>query len=173
VRWICGKSRRGDFQIRGSHAATVCAPSCGRSRKDCGSDGTCRSRRPGNGSGKSSPGISPITPCRRTVRRSARSATMSPSSGTAASADAVRRRTWCGREWRSWSTSFSPDRGSFIPGRVCDLPSDTRSRSRVPELGALGSVRGAFSNERPYREHIQLSREPGLTGRAGGAILKS
>jgi hypothetical protein len=25
----------------------------------------------------------------------------------------------------------------------------------VPELGSLGSVRGAFSNERPYREHAQ------------------
>ena len=28
----------------------------------------------------------------------------------------------------------------------------TRGRSRVPELGSLGSGRGAFSNERPYRE---------------------
>src|SRR3954470_15302075 len=27
-----------------------------------------------------------------------------------------------------------------------------QGRSRVPELGSLGSVRGAFSNERPYRE---------------------
>ena len=25
----------------------------------------------------------------------------------------------------------------------------------MPELGSLGSVRGAFSNERPYREHIE------------------
>ena len=75
----------------------------------------------------------------------------------AASAGAVRRRTWCGREWRSWPTSFSPSRGSFIPGRVCALPSDTRGRSRVPELGSLGSVRGAFSNERPYRERLKSS----------------
>jgi hypothetical protein len=28
----------------------------------------------------------------------------------------------------------------------------TQGRSRVPELGLLGSVRGALSNERPYRE---------------------
>src|ERR1700737_1989962 len=35
---------------------------------------------------------------------------------------------------------------------VCALPLDTRGRSRVPELGLLGSVRGALSNERPYRE---------------------
>ena len=30
-------------------------------------------------------------------------------------------------------------------------PSNTRGGSRVPELGPLGSVRGALSNERPYR----------------------
>jgi RNA-directed DNA polymerase len=30
----------------------------------------------------------------------------------------------------------------------------TRGRSRVPELGSLGSGRGAFSNERPYRERF-------------------
>src|SRR4051812_198816 len=31
-------------------------------------------------------------------------------------------------------------------------PSDTQGGSRVPELGPLGSVRGALSNERPYRD---------------------
>jgi hypothetical protein len=31
----------------------------------------------------------------------------------------------------------------------------------VPELGPLGSVRGAFSNERPYREHIQIKERKG------------
>ena len=30
---------------------------------------------------------------------------------------------------------------------------DTQGRSRVPELGPLGSMRGASSNGRPYREH--------------------
>jgi len=29
---------------------------------------------------------------------------------------------------------------------------DTQGRSRVPELGPLGSMRGASSNGRPYRE---------------------
>ena len=40
----------------------------------------------------------------------------------------------------------------------------TRGRSRVPELGSLGSGRGAFSNERPYREHATREapmRDPG------------
>jgi hypothetical protein len=55
----------------------------------------------------------------------------------------------CGRGWRSWRMIFSPSRGSFTPGPVCALPSDTRGRSRVPELGLLGSVRGAVRNERP------------------------
>jgi RNA-directed DNA polymerase len=34
---------------------------------------------------------------------------------------------------------FLPSRGSFTPGPVCALPSDTRGRRRVPELGLLGS----------------------------------
>src|SRR3984893_11774148 len=45
-----------------------------------------------------------------------------------------------------------PRRESCILGRVCASPSDTRGRSRVPELGSLGTVRGALGNERPYRE---------------------
>src|SRR5215204_4807152 len=46
----------------------------------------------------------------------------------------------------------SPDRTSFTPGRVNVSPSDTQGGSRVPELGSLGSVRGALSNGRPYRD---------------------
>src|SRR5215212_7100717 len=38
------------------------------------------------------------------------------------------------------------------------LPSHTQGGSRVPELGPLGSVRGALSNERPYRD---VRRETG------------
>src|SRR3982750_3132620 len=41
----------------------------------------------------------------------------------------------------------SPDRTSFTPGRVNASPSDTQGGSRVPELGPLGSVRGALSND--------------------------
>jgi hypothetical protein len=32
------------------------------------------------------------------------------------------------------------------------LPSHTQGGSRMPELGVYGSVRGALSNERPYRD---------------------
>ncbi len=42
-------------------------------------------------------------------------------------------------------------RGDFL-GQVCASPSDTRGRSRVREFRSHGSVRGAVSNGRPYRE---------------------
>src|SRR6266446_5942502 len=48
--------------------------------------------------------------------------------------------------------SFSPGPASFIRGPKSALPSTTRGGSRVPEWGPLGSVRGALSNERPYRD---------------------
>ena len=32
------------------------------------------------------------------------------------------------------------------------MPSHTRGGSRMPESGTYGSVRGALSNERPYRD---------------------
>src|SRR5262249_29072324 len=38
------------------------------------------------------------------------------------------------------------------------LPLYTQGGSRMPELGPYGSVRGALSNERPYRDH-RLGRE--------------
>src|SRR4051794_41829944 len=53
----------------------------------------------------------------------------------------------------------SPDRTSFTPGRVNVSPSDTQGGSRVPELGPLGSVRGALSNGRPYRD-LELGLSP-------------
>jgi hypothetical protein len=49
-------------------------------------------------------------------------------------------------------------------------PSNTRGGSRVPELGPLGSVRGALSNERPYRDlrnvgaKYPLERSPRFPG---------
>src|SRR4051812_12397447 len=37
-------------------------------------------------------------------------------------------------------------------------PSDTQGGSRVPELGPLGSVRGALSNGRPYRDYVAVGQ---------------
>src|SRR5262245_36909070 len=48
--------------------------------------------------------------------------------------------------------TFSLGPASFIRGRKSASPSGTRGGSRVPEWGPLGSVRGALSNERPYRD---------------------
>ena len=48
--------------------------------------------------------------------------------------------------------TFSPQPASFIRGPKSASPSNTRGGSRVPEWGLLGSVRGALSNERPYRD---------------------
>src|SRR5438445_1732835 len=48
--------------------------------------------------------------------------------------------------------TFSPGPASFIRGPKSASPSNTRGGSRVPEWGPLGSVWGALSNERPYRD---------------------
>src|SRR5258708_38147332 len=48
--------------------------------------------------------------------------------------------------------TFSPGPAFFIRGPKSASPSNTRGGSRVPEWGPLGSVRGALSNERPYRD---------------------
>ena len=60
---------------------------------------------------------------------------------------------------------FLPCHESYILGQVCASPSDTRGRSRMPEWGSLGSVRGALSNGRPYRHRCppwrRLRRDSG------------
>ena len=45
-----------------------------------------------------------------------------------------------------------PGRVSFILGPTSDSPSPTRGRSRMRESCTSGSVRGARSNPRPYRD---------------------
>ena len=107
------------------------------------------------GSRRSSPGISLATSCRPIARHYPRSATMSLFSGIGSCAGAARGHTWHGRRWRNSPTTFSQGLVSSIPGRACGLPSSTRGRSRVREFRPHGSVRGALSNERPYREHLK------------------
>src|ERR1700731_3946327 len=41
---------------------------------------------------------------------------------------------------------------AYVKSQISALASSIRGGSRVPELGPLGSVRGALSNERPYRD---------------------
>jgi hypothetical protein len=57
-----------------------------------------------------------------------------------------------GITWQRTSRSqmtFSPEPPSFIPGRRSASPSGTQGRSRMPELGPYGSVRGAAGTAVP------------------------
>src|SRR6266566_4766409 len=92
------------------------------------------------------------TQCQPTFGHSARSVFESSTSGAARSGGAVRRTARPGDGSRSWRMTFSPGPASFIRGPKSASPSNTRGGSRVPEWGPLGSVRGALSNERPYRD---------------------
>jgi len=76
------------------------------------------------------------------------------------SAELVERRAGAEGNAGQDRTRRAQDRASVSQGldRVRHvLPSDTQGRSRVPELGPLGSVRGALSNGRPYRDLHQPS----------------
>src|SRR5258708_17892976 len=72
---------------------------------------------------------------------------------------------------RSLMTGFLSQE-SFIRGRSSVLPSGTRGRSRMPELGSYRSVRGAAGNSRPYRDcrhddAIHALRRPASEKRQG------
>ena len=156
---ICGKSRRGDFQIKRKSRRDRMRTKLREIKEAL----RRRMHRPipetGKWLGKSLPGISPTMPCRPMARRLLHFATTSSSSGIGGCAGAAREHAWYGRRWRSWRTSSFPGRVSCTLGPVCALQSDTRGRSRVPELGSLGSVRGALSNERHYHERGRTGRE--------------
>src|SRR6266576_3083403 len=92
------------------------------------------------------------TQCQPTFGHSARSVFESSTAGAARTGGAVRRTARPGDGSRSWRMTFSPGPASFIRGPKSASPSNTRGGSRVPEWGPLGSVRGALSNERPYRD---------------------
>src|SRR5512132_2872545 len=83
---------------------------------------------------------------------------MSPTSGGVRCSDAAKRTAAHGSGSRSWPTTGSRNPASFILGRANASPSNTQGGSRMPELGPYGSVRGALSNERPYRDQHLRSR---------------
>src|SRR5277367_2769672 len=76
----------------------------------------------------------------------------SHSYGDARFGGAARRTASRGIGSPGWWTTGSPSRVSFTHGRACALPSDTRGGSRMRESRTYGSVRGAPSNGRPYRD---------------------
>src|ERR1700692_3029694 len=55
----------------------------------------------------------------------------SPNAGAGHSADAAKRAISPGLEWRSWRTTGSQSRESFIPGPTSVSPSGTRGKSRM------------------------------------------
>src|ERR1700724_1517640 len=95
--------------------------------------------------------------CRPPVRRLRLSASSSSKSGGVRSGGAARRTARAGNGLRGWPTPGSPNHTSGIPGHRFASPSPTRGGSRMRESRSYGSVRGALSNERPYRERGETS----------------
>src|SRR5216683_1784184 len=118
----------------------------------CGKACTSRFPSRGNGCGRSSKATSITSPCRPTIARSPPSVSMSLTSGDARSGDAARKMAQAGTGLGGWRTIGSPNRTSFILGRRRASPSLTRGGSRMRESRTYGSVRGALSNGRPYRD---------------------
>jgi RNA-directed DNA polymerase len=88
--FICGKSRQGIFQLKRKTRRDRMQTKLRAIKQEM------RRRYPyrGNGCSRSSAATSTTTPCRRTVARSTRSATLSLNSGSARRGDAARSMTW-------------------------------------------------------------------------------
>src|SRR3984893_12072262 len=136
----------------GSPGRIACGRSCKPSNRGCVGGCINRFLSKENGWDRSSRATSTITPCRPTVRRLLRSASWSPNSGNDRSGGAVRTMVRLGSGSRGWPKTGSPNRSSFIHGRKYASPSRTQGGSRMRESRLYGSVRGALSNERPYRD---------------------
>src|SRR5271169_357355 len=80
---------------------------------------------------------------------------MSRSSGDARCGGAARRTVSRGTGLQGWPTTGSPCPVSFTHGRTNASPSDTQGGSRMRESRTYGSVRGAPSNGRPYRDRVK------------------
>src|ERR1700692_4033943 len=74
----------------------------------------------------------------------------SPNAGAGHSADAAKRAISPGLEWRSWRTTGSQSRESFIPGPTSVSPSGTRGKGRMHK-GARTDPWGARGNSAPSR----------------------
>jgi hypothetical protein len=90
--------------------------------------------------------------CRRTFAHSRPSGPTSRASGGGRSGDAAKRIASRGPGLRGWPMIGSPNPASFIPGLAIASPSTTQGGSRMRESRTYGSVRGAPSNGRPYRD---------------------
>src|SRR5882762_1561674 len=110
--------------------------------------------------------------CRPTSRHLRPSGSMSPDSGGARFDGAVKRTARRGHGSRSWLTTSFPNPASFILGQASALPSNTQGGSRMRESRTYGSVRGACSNGRPYRDPDGSEAEvPWLVGLRERALI--
>jgi hypothetical protein len=123
----------------GSHVATACARSSGRSRRGCGIECTGQSLKPGNGSRKSSPAISLTT-----ARPASRIGTTRPASTTTERSTSLSSSTATRRarpaSWRWWAPLHHgcPAPTQILPRRPRPHPRLSRrvvlNRRRDPRL---------------------------------------
>ena len=97
---------------------------------------------------------SPITPCQPTAGPWRHSATTSSISGGVPCAGAARGTGRPGPIWTGWRLATCQGPGSPIRGPLSGFASNTQDGSRMRECRMYGSVRGAPSNGRPYRDPI-------------------
>src|SRR5258708_5190376 len=141
--------------------ASCCSPtpgvtrnkrSCWKSVRTFGDAGTRTWLSKDDGWGRWCGASLPTMPFPPTSERSRRSATMSLNSGAAPCAGVARRIERRGQTWTGWRDVGCPDPGYPIPGPQCASASNTLGGSRMREFRPYGSVRGAPSNGRPYRD---------------------
>lgn len=147
----------------GHPGATGCTRSSSRSRRNSGGAGTSRWRSKGSGYNRSSAAGSTTMPYRPTSPCSASSITVSPILGFARSGVEAKETKRHGRGC-GWSSSAGcRARASRILGPITDSASNIQGGSRMREIRPYGSVRGARSNARPYRDRSKLEiRNNGL-----------
>src|ERR1700686_5900383 len=87
----------------------------------------------------------------------------SPNPGAGHSADAVKKAVSPGLEWRSWRTTGSQSRESFIPGPTSVSPSGTRGKSRMHKGARTDPCGGRGVTRAPTatRNGIALTLEVG------------
>src|SRR3954470_22132323 len=136
------------------HGAIASGQNCWQSPRTCGGDGTRTWPNTDAGWQGGCADTSPITPCQPTHAPCRLSATMSSISGVAPCAGAARGTGRPGATWTGWPRASCPDPGSPIPGPSNASASNTQGGSRMRESRPYGSVRGACSNARPYRDRV-------------------
>ena len=98
------------------------------------------------------------SPCHLPRRRGrSTSHTVIRCSGSARSGAVTRKIVSRGNGCSAWPMTGSHNHATSTPGRKCVLPSNTRGKNRMPELGPSGSARGAVSNHRSYRDLMHRS----------------